>query len=94
MPQPCPHATRWAIRDLSACAPASRLRRRCFEHWLPDGAGEAFHRPETALTAWRRLAIENLRREPEERQGFVLPYDPTPAERFGRDLPPVPNEMV
>lgn len=70
------------------------LRRRCFDHWLPEDAGEAFHRPETALSAWRRLAIENLHRDPDERQGFVLPYDPTPAERFGRDLPPVPNEMV
>ena len=72
-----------------------RLRRRCFRHWLPEDAGEEFYRPETALSAWRRLAVENLHRAPAERRGFVLPYDPTPAERFGRDLAvPVPNEMV
>jgi phospholipase D1/2 len=71
-----------------------RLRRRCFEHWLPEDADASLYQPETALEAWRRLALENLRRDPEDRRGFVLPYDPTPAERFGRDLPPVPNEMV
>ncbi len=70
------------------------LRRRCFEHWLPDRVGPHFFDPQTALASWRRLAVENLRRDPERRNGFVLPYDPTPGERFGRDLPAVPNEMV
>ena len=71
-----------------------RLRRRCFAHWLPDSVGPQFYEPKTAVAAWRRLAVENLHRNPEERNGFILPYDPTPAERFGRDLPAVPNEMV
>ncbi len=70
------------------------LRRRCFAHWLPDKSGPHFFSPQTALASWRRLAVENLRRDPERRNGFVLPYDPTPGDRFGRDLPAVPNEMV
>ena len=70
------------------------IRDRCFRHWLPEEADARFHDPRTAMQAWRRLAVENLRKDPEKRRGFMLPYDPTPAERFGRDLPGVPNEIV
>ena len=73
---------------------AARLRERCFRHWLPADAGPVFFDTRTAMRAWRRLAVENLRAEPEDRRGFLLPYNPTPAERFGRDLPAVPKEMV
>jgi phospholipase D1/2 len=72
----------------------ARLRRQCWEHWLPEGADERFHDAATALRAWRALALDNLHSDPEARRGFLLPYDPTPAERFGRDLPAVPNEIV
>ncbi len=70
------------------------LRDRCFRHWLPEDADAKFHDPRTAMEAWRRLSVQNLRADPTERRGFLLPYDPTPAERFGRDLPGVPNEIV
>jgi phospholipase D1/2 len=70
------------------------LRERCFRHWLPDDADEACLDPARAVEAWRRLAVANLRAEPARRRGFLVPYDPTPAERFGRDLPGVPNEIV
>ncbi len=70
------------------------LRDRAFRHWLPEDAGPEFFDPRSAVAAWRRLALANRATAPEARRGFVLPYDPVPAERFGRDLPGVPNEMV
>lgn len=70
------------------------LRRRVFAHWLPRDADEAYFDPETAVSAWRRLAIRNARRDPEEREGFVLPYDLKASEEFGLPLPGVPEEMV
>ncbi|MBM9593494.1 phospholipase D-like domain-containing protein [Roseitranquillus sediminis] len=80
--------------ELTRPADVRHLRRRCFEHWLPEGSGPEFYDAETALESWRRLAVDNLYKPPEERRGFVLPYDPTPADRFGRDLPAVPDEIV
>lgn len=70
------------------------LKRRVFSHWLPDGAGSEFHDPETAVREWRRLAIQNSRRSPQERQGFLLPYDLKAAERHALPLPGIPEEMV
>lgn len=70
------------------------IRDRCFRHWLPEDTQEAALAPETAVSAWRRLAEENDAREPEERVGFLMPYRLSPARRFGRNLPGVPEEMV
>ncbi len=80
--------------ELTARENVLNVRERCFRHWLPEEADAAFFDPRRAVHAWRRLAVQNLRAEPEARRGFLLPYDPTPAERFGRDLPGVPNEIV
>ncbi len=69
------------------------LRRRAMAHWLPMNAGAAFFDPDTAAQAWARLAMQNLNRPPEERQGFILPYDLRISEKFGQSVP-VPEEMV
>lgn len=83
-----------AAVELTDRADIDRLRERCFRHWLPDDADGPFFDPDAAPRAWRRLAEENLRTDPEKRRGFLLPYDPAPAERFGRAVPVVPNAMV
>lgn len=70
------------------------LRRRVFSHWLPEGAGDAFFDPARAVGAWRALALENAKRVPEARRGFVLPFDFEATERWGAPLPLVPDEMV
>ncbi|MCB1339738.1 MAG: phospholipase [Pseudooceanicola sp.] len=70
------------------------LRRAVFAHWLPKGAGDAFHDSARAVTAWRRLALENARKAPEDRQGFILPYDVKAAEKDAAEVPLVPDEMV
>jgi phosphatidylserine/phosphatidylglycerophosphate/cardiolipin synthase-like enzyme len=71
-----------------------RLRRRLMDHWLPKGASEAFHAPDRAVAAWWALAARNAKLPPEERRGFLLPYDLRQAEVFGRAFPLVPDEMV
>jgi phospholipase D1/2 len=70
------------------------VRRQCFQHWLPQDAPEAAFDPAQAVGSWRTLAHENAARSPEDRQGFVLSYPASPARRFGRNLPGVPEELV
>ncbi|PJF11072.1 phospholipase D-like domain-containing protein [Pseudorhodobacter sp. MZDSW-24AT] len=70
------------------------IRHRCMAHWLPEKADQRYFAPETAVAAWRGLALSNAARPPESRQGFVLPYDVRIAEKFGTPLPFLPPEMV
>ena len=72
----------------------AHVRRRCMAHWLPPLADESFFDPATAVAQWRGLALSNAARAPERRQGFVVPYDLRAAERFGRPVPFLPQEMV
>jgi phosphatidylserine/phosphatidylglycerophosphate/cardiolipin synthase-like enzyme len=70
------------------------LRRRLMAHWLPEGAGEDLFMPGRAVQAWWALAARNARLRPDQRRGFLLPYDIRSAESFGRAVPLVPEEMV
>ncbi len=71
----------------------AHLRRRLFEHWLPAGAAERYHDLTSATAAWAALAEANARRLPLDREGFIAPYDPRPAERFGVPFP-APEAVV
>jgi phosphatidylserine/phosphatidylglycerophosphate/cardiolipin synthase-like enzyme len=74
---------------------AAALRRRLFEHWLPEGAGREFFGLGTAaVAAWRRMGDENAALPPERRRGFLVPHDETAAAEFGMDVPGVPEEAV
>lgn len=70
------------------------LRQRLMGHWLPRDAGPAAFDLGTAVGEWHRIARTNAGLRPAERQGFLLPYDHSAAERFGRRLPFVPDELV
>lgn len=70
------------------------LRQRLMAHWLPEGAGADFFDPGRAVQAWWALAARNAKLPPEQRRGFLLPYDLKSAEDFGRAFPLVPDEMV
>ncbi len=70
------------------------LRQRLMAHWLPRGADAACLDPDRAAAAWAALASRNAARPATEREGFLLPYDATPAEAFGRAFPLVPDELV
>ncbi len=73
---------------------AAQLRRRQFEHWLPEDAGPEFFDMDTAVAAWRRMAQENAARPPERRRGFLVPHDETASADFGMDVPGMPREAV
>jgi phospholipase D1/2 len=70
------------------------LRRRMLEHWLGEPLDEAFASPDGVVAAIRQRAEDNLAARPEERRGFLVPYDPEPARDFGRRIPFVPEAMV
>jgi phospholipase D1/2 len=70
------------------------LRDRVMRHWLPQDAGDDFFHLDRAAPLWRALAADNSQRAPDARSGFLVPYDPRPAEDFGRALPGVPDAMV
>lgn len=70
------------------------MRHRVMRHWLPKGAEEAFFDPVRAVSAWSELARANAAKPPEERQGFLMPYDLAAARRVGRRLPFLPEEML
>ena len=70
------------------------LRNRLFRHWMPDDAEEKLFSLADAPAAWAALARKNASLPPEDRSGFIVPYDLRAAENFGRDVPFVPPEMV
>ncbi|MCB1338214.1 MAG: phospholipase [Maritimibacter sp.] len=70
------------------------LRRKVMGHWLPKQAHDGFFDPGRAVSTWRALALENARKRPDARSGFVLPYDIKAAERDAAQVPIVPQEMV
>jgi phospholipase D1/2 len=70
------------------------LRRRMFKHWLGEEPEEAFASPDGVVAAVRQRAEDNLAAKPEERRGFLVPYDPEPAREFGRRVPGIPEAMV
>ncbi|WP_243730847.1 phospholipase D-like domain-containing protein [Rubellimicrobium sp. CFH 75288] len=70
------------------------LRERIMRHWLPRDPEPALLDPARAIGAWRNLALSNARQPPDRRRGFLLPYDLDAAERLGRSIPGVPEEMV
>ncbi len=71
------------------------VRHRVMAHWLPRDAEPALFGADAATVAgWRRLAVGNAALPPAQRRGLILPYDIRAAERFGRNLPGVPPELV
>ncbi|QDC09987.1 phospholipase [Oceanicola sp. D3] len=75
----------------------SMIRERVLAHWYPEADGA--HRaemldPARAFEAWVSAAKRDAARQPEDREGYLLPHDLRPALRFGRAVPGVPEEMV
>ncbi|MCV2872657.1 phospholipase [Defluviimonas sp. WL0050] len=70
------------------------LRSKVMGHWLPENAHHGYFDPSRAVSTWRALALANARKNPEQREGFVLPYDIKAAERDATEVPVVPAEMV
>lgn len=70
------------------------VQRRVFEHWLPaDIQPEAFD-PLSAFSHWHRVAFDNAKKPPEDRRGFLVPYDAQAAKQTSRLVPGMPEEIV
>lgn len=72
----------------------AHLRQRVFRHWLWEDADDSYYALDTAADRWRALTKANADRAPEDREGFLVPFDPVPAQSFGRRLPGIPHAMV
>ncbi len=70
------------------------LRHRILRHWLWDGAGDDYFDLDTAAARWRDLVAANGTKDPEDRDGYLVPHDPEPARAFGRPIPGLPHAMV
>jgi len=70
------------------------LRARLWRHWCALDANEAAPDPSCALAAWRDIALENARRAPDRRQGFMVPYGLESAKDLAQAMPGAPEDMV
>ncbi|MDN5787478.1 phospholipase D-like domain-containing protein [Pseudorhodobacter sp.] len=67
------------------------LRQRVMRHWLPDDAEPELLDDATAVASWSALARQNAKTAPEQRRGFVLPYDLKAPQDFGVEVPLIPE---
>ncbi|SLN76900.1 phospholipase D family protein [Roseisalinus antarcticus] len=79
---------------LTDAAQVKRLRSRVMNHWLPEDPAPELLNPATAAQAWGRLAEANRKRQPAEREGFLLPYPASAPRKFGRPLPGVTQDIM
>lgn len=70
-----------------------RFRQRLWQLLL-DLPGPADFPLEQALERWREIALGNVRVDPSERQGFVIPHQIGRTRRFGRSFWFVPDDLV
>ncbi len=70
------------------------LRRAVLEHWLPEAPEQTFFELNGMAQVWTKLADTNASRAPEQRRGFLVPYDPKPAKEVGIPVPGMPDEVV
>ena len=80
--------------ELTSTGLVTDLRSRCVSHWLAGGDSSAFTTGADAIEAWSRLGAANVAAAPQNRRGFLGPYDIEPGRRFGRKLSGIPEEMV
>ncbi|MGB3409478.1 MAG: phospholipase D-like domain-containing protein [Jannaschia sp.] len=70
------------------------LRERLLAHWLAAGKHVDGSGTDIDLAEWQRRIRRNASAQPDQREGFLVPYLSKPGERFGQDLPGVPEDIV
>ncbi|WP_375261713.1 phospholipase D-like domain-containing protein [Palleronia sp.] len=70
---------------------ANEILRRSMTHWLPET--EIDH-TKPLVPQVRAQAELDAVRQPDNREGYLLPYDVETARKFGINLPGVPEELV
>ncbi|MEL6511160.1 MAG: phospholipase D-like domain-containing protein [Pseudomonadota bacterium] len=80
--------------ELTSIPLVKKFKARCISHWLEGGDPSPFMTGPDAIKAWCRLGALNAATAPQDRTGFLVPYDKEPGRRFGQNLPGIPGEMV
>ncbi len=70
------------------------IRKRTLQHWLAKDLSDEDLTSERVFETLRHVLYENSKRAPEDRQGFLVPYDRKAAEASALSVPGVPEEMV
>lgn len=63
-------------------------------HWLPAGGDARVLATPLDARCWMAHAEENAAKPPEERKGYLLPYDIAASRADGLPVPGVPDELV
>ncbi len=79
---------------INDCAQVKTLRDAAFQHWLPSHVDPSYFAIDTAFDSWVQLAKLNASQRPANRQGFVMPYDLTPAKAAALAVPGAPEELI
>jgi hypothetical protein len=72
----------------------SKLRNRLLSHWWFDDLPDEALRPETLQEWWSKAIAENGVCLPENRTGFLVPYDPDNHIDMARTLPGITENIV
>ena len=68
------------------------LQNALWSHWWPNDP--AFQNGAAGFDDWRRTVDENVKTPPNERRGFLVPYDAGAAQSTAIPMPGMPEEMV
>lgn len=70
------------------------LTHRLVRKWwrIPQDSNNPLLKPHAA--EWAEAAEKTAARSPEQRESFLVPYDPVPAREFGFAVPGLPEELV
>lgn len=72
-----------------------QVRRASRDHWFgPNGVPEHHHSVERQFDWWAAEIRKNQVRLPENRAGFLVPYDPEIARKRGQALPGITENLV
>lgn len=70
------------------------LRHRLGAKWLADDTAQSNLALSDVPALWRSTAEANCARRPEDRRGFIVPYDPSAAADFGIHVPGATEDIV
>ncbi|WP_292292205.1 phospholipase D-like domain-containing protein [Marivita sp.] len=83
-----------AAVDITAPERLTLLRRRLLNHWWFDDLSDAELRPETLQQSWTDAIARNGVCLPENRTGFLVPYDPDNKAELALSLPGITENLV
>ncbi|MHA3978406.1 phospholipase D family protein [Halovulum sp. GXIMD14794] len=71
-----------------------KVREQIFRKWMPDDPTPEALDPDTSFEHWKQILSDNARSQPEQRRGFLVPYDIRAARATAIPVPGMPEEMV